>query len=123
MRIPFKKADLAVRLVFRYLLNCGREVVDSSVDDLACLRRHTDETPARFSSRLPSCGASRYKAPFPLLTKAQKQKTLVRLQLWQLHVFVSNFTGSAEWSSRRLADEKKFSVELPQNYFYQVVGG
>src|SRR5215467_9724782 len=25
-RIPFKKADLAVRLVFHYLLNCGREV-------------------------------------------------------------------------------------------------
>src|SRR5215831_537145 len=53
MRIPFKKADLAVRLVFRYLLNCGREVVDSSVDDLACLRRHTDETPARFSQSSP----------------------------------------------------------------------
>src|SRR5215813_11919190 len=76
MRIPFKKADLAVRLVFRYLLNCGREVVDSSVDDLACLRRHTDETPARFSSRLPSCGASRYKAPFPLLTKLKSKKRL-----------------------------------------------
>jgi hypothetical protein len=55
--------------------------VDSSVDDLACLQRQPDETPARFSSRLPSCGASRYKAPFPLLTKAQKQKALARPRL------------------------------------------
>src|SRR5262245_12335645 len=50
--------------------------VDSSVDELACLRRHTDETPARFSSRLPSCGASRYKVPFPLLTKLKCKKRL-----------------------------------------------
>jgi hypothetical protein len=64
----------------------------------------------------------RYKVA-PSLTKDQKQKALARLLPWQLDVFVSNFTGSAEWSSRRSADEKKVCVELPQNYFYQVVGG
>src|SRR5262249_38673980 len=78
-RIPFKKADLAVRLVFHYLLNCGREVCRFLRGRSCLLAASTPRrTLARFSSRLPSCGASRYKAPFALLTKAQKQKPVPR---------------------------------------------
>src|SRR5215831_6122655 len=52
--------------------------------------------------------------------EGSKAKSACAASPWQLDVFVSNFTGSAEWSSRRSADETKVCVELPQNYFYQV---
>jgi len=81
-RIPFKKTDLAVRLCFplsAQLPPRGLSVPPWTI--LPACSVNTDETPARFSSRLPSCGASRYKALFPLLTKAQKQKALARLRL------------------------------------------
>src|SRR5262249_26799594 len=87
--------------------------VDSSVDDLACLRRHTDETPARFSNLLLSGGESRYKAPLSFVDKGSKAKSACAASPWQLDVLVSNFTGSAEWSSRMSSDETKVCVELP----------